>query len=91
MEMKSYEIIFYKGHSFNPFILIRNKRRVQSSLTQNCLKLTIPGFPYNCLPVYCGDIGLKKNPRSSIGPENRPQSAFTVFRALQPSANYSAE
>jgi len=37
-----------------------------------------------------GDIGLwNKNPRSSIGLEIRPQSAFTAFRALMPCANYS--
>jgi hypothetical protein len=32
-----------------------------------------------------------KNPRSCIGLEIRPQSAFTNFRALLPSANNSAE
>jgi hypothetical protein len=65
---------------------------VQTSLTQNCLKLSISGFPYNLLPVSCDDIGfLKKNHRSSIGMEIRFQSAFTVFTVLLPSANYSAE
>jgi hypothetical protein len=34
---------------------------VQASLTQTCLKLTIPGFPYNCLSVSFGDIGFLKN------------------------------
>jgi hypothetical protein len=58
---------------------------------KSSLQLTKPGFPYNLLPVSCGDIGLKKNPRSSIGLEIRSQSAFTVFSALLPSANYSAE
>jgi hypothetical protein len=33
---------------------------VQTSLTQNCLKLTIPGFPFNLLPVSCSDVGFKK-------------------------------
>jgi hypothetical protein len=33
---------------------------IQASLSLSCLKLTIPGFPHNCLPVSCGDIGLKK-------------------------------
>jgi hypothetical protein len=28
---------------------------------QNCFKLFIPGFPYNLLPVSCGDIGFKKS------------------------------
>jgi hypothetical protein len=36
-------------------------------------------------------MALKKNERSSIGPEIRPQNAFIAFRALLPSANYSAE
>jgi hypothetical protein len=35
--------------------------------------------------------GLKKNSKSSIGLKIRPQGAFTAFRALLPSANYSAE
>ncbi len=49
---------------FNPFLFIRGHpcpRSVQRSLTQNCLKLTIPGFTYNLLPVSCGDIGFKKS------------------------------
>ncbi len=29
-------------------------------LSLNCFKLTIPGFPHNCVPVSCGDIGFKK-------------------------------
>ncbi len=57
--------------SINPFLFIRGlscPSSVQTLLTQNCLKLTIPGFPDNCLPVSCGDTGfLKKNPRSSFG------------------------
>jgi hypothetical protein len=32
----------------------------QCSLTQNGLK-QLPGFPYNFLPVSCGDIGFKKH------------------------------
>jgi hypothetical protein len=55
------------------------------------LKLTIPGFPHKCLLVSCGDIGfVKKIPRCSIDLEIRPQSAFSAFRALPPSANYTA-
>ncbi len=49
----------------NPFLFIRGlsyPSRVQTSLNQNCLKLTITGYPYNCLPVFCGDIGIKKIP-----------------------------
>jgi hypothetical protein len=80
--------------SFNPFLFIRGlscPSCIQASLSLSCLNLTIPGFPHNCLPVSCGDIGVLKNPRSSIGQEIRPQSAFSDFRARLPSANYSAE
>jgi hypothetical protein len=48
----------------NPFLFIRGlscSGCIQASLSLNCLKLTIPGFPYNCLPVSCGDIGFKKS------------------------------
>jgi hypothetical protein len=77
----------------NPFLFIRGlscPSSVQASLTQNCLKLTIPGFPYNCLSVSCGDISFKKNPRSCIGLEIKPQIqiAFTSFLTLLPSANF---
>jgi hypothetical protein len=79
--------------TLNPFLFIRGlscPSCIQASMP-NCVKLTIPGFPHNCLPVFCGDIGFFFNPRSSIGLEIGPQSAFTAFRALLPSANYSAE
>jgi len=36
-------------------------------------------------------LAFFKKHRSSIGLEIRPQSSFTDFRALLPSANYSAE
>ncbi len=39
--------------SFNPFLFIRGlscPRSVQTTLTQNCLELTIPRFPYDFLP-----------------------------------------
>ncbi len=78
----------------NPFLFIRGlscPSCIQASLSLNCLKLTIPGFPHNCLLASCGDIGFLKNPRSSLGLEIRPLSAFSAFRALLPSANYSAE
>ncbi len=42
----------------NPF-LFSCPSCIQASLSPNCLKLTIPGFPHNCLPVSCGDIGFK--------------------------------
>jgi hypothetical protein len=35
-------------------------RSVRASLTQNCLNLHIHGFPYNLLPVSCGDIVFLK-------------------------------
>jgi hypothetical protein len=48
---------------FNPFLFNRGlscPSSVQTALTQNCLELTISGFPYNCLLASCGDNGLKK-------------------------------
>jgi hypothetical protein len=36
-------------------------RSVQTSLTQNCLNLTMPGFPNNLLPDSRGDLGFKKS------------------------------
>jgi hypothetical protein len=44
----------------NPSLFIRGlscPSCIQASLSLICLKLTIPGFPYNCLSVSCGDIG----------------------------------
>ena len=46
---------------FNPFLFIRGlscPSCIQASLSLNCLKLTTPGIPYNCLSVSCGDIGF---------------------------------
>ncbi len=81
--------------TFNPFSFIRGlscPRSVHTSLTQNCLKLTLPGFPYALHSVSCVAIGFKKVPiGSSIDLDIRPQSAFTALFALLPSANYSAE
>jgi hypothetical protein len=92
---KTYLADFYSFESVNPFLFIRGLsclRSVQTSLTQSFLTANyIPGFPYNLLPVPCGDIGLLKKPRSCTGLENRPESVLTTFRALLPSANYSAE
>jgi hypothetical protein len=48
---------------FNPFLFIRGLSfSVQTSLTQNCLKLTtcISGFPCNLIPVSFGGIGFSK-------------------------------
>jgi hypothetical protein len=42
--------------SFNPFLFIKGlscPNNVQTTLNQNCLKLSIPGFP-----ISCGDIGF---------------------------------
>jgi len=53
----------------NPFLFISGlscHRSIETSLTQNCIKLTIPGFHYIFLFVSCGDIGFKKH-RTSIG------------------------
>ncbi len=78
----------------NPFLFIRGfscPSYIQASLSLNCLKLPIPGFPHNCFPVSCDDIGFLKNPTSRIGLEIRPQSFFSAFRALLHSANYSVE
>ncbi len=74
----------------NPFFFIRGlscPRSVQLTFTQNCPKLIIPGFSYNLLPVSC-DIGFFNNKAKVM---YWPQSIFTAFRALLPSANYSAE
>ncbi len=75
----------------NPFLFIRGLScpgSVQTYFTPNCLKLTIPGFLYNFLPVSSGDISFKKNRRSSNGLEIRPQGAFTACRANLASANF---
>ncbi len=81
--------------TLNPFLFIRGlscPSCIQASLSLNYLKLTIPGFPHNCLSVSCVDIGFFiKNPWSSIGLKIRPQRAFSAFRALLLSANYSVE
>jgi hypothetical protein len=82
-----------KPDPVNPFLFIRGLScpgRVQTSLTQNWLKLSIHGFPYNNLLVSVVTLALK-NLGSSIGMEIRPQSVFTAFRALLPSANNAAE
>ncbi len=54
-----------RGHFLqcNPFLFIRGlscPSCIQASLSLNCFKLTIPGYPHNCLPVSCVDIGFKK-------------------------------
>ncbi len=47
----------------NPFLFIRGLSCpgcIQASLSLNCLKLTIPGFPHNSLLASCGAIGFLK-------------------------------
>ncbi len=58
---------------------------VHASASLKCLKLTM-----DFLIISCGEAGLKKNHRSTVGLEIRPQSDFPAFRALLPSASYSA-
>ncbi len=56
------------GNVVNPFLFIRGlscPRSVLASFTQNCLKLTFPGFPYDLLPVSCVDIGFIRKQRSN--------------------------
>ncbi len=46
----------------NPFIFIRwlsCPHSIHTSLTQNCLKLTFPGFPYNLFLVFEVTLALK--------------------------------
>ncbi len=74
----------------NPFLFIRglsSPHRVKTSITQNRLNLD---FLTIAFLFFVLTLALKM-PRSSNGLEIRPQSAFTVFRALLPSVNYSAE
>ncbi len=55
----------------NPFLFIRGlscPRSVQTSFTQNCIKLTIPGFPYNLLPLSCGDTGFLQKRLGPVSP-----------------------
>ncbi len=55
------KVYFRPCSILNPFLIIRGlscPSCIQASL---CLKLTKPGFPHNCLPVSCGDIGFFKN------------------------------
>ncbi len=47
----------------SPFLFIRGLSCPscnQGSLSLNCLKLAIPGFPHNCLPISCGNDGFLK-------------------------------
>ncbi len=55
--------MIHSSFIINRFLFIRGLSCpcfVQASLSLNWLTLTIPGFPYNCLPVPCGNIGFKK-------------------------------
>jgi hypothetical protein len=70
----------------NPFLFIRGLSCPVPTQCSDIIisKLSLPGFPYNLFPVSCGNIGFKKNPRSSIGLEVRPQSICAAFRAFLP-------
>jgi hypothetical protein len=60
-QIKYFQTAFQKADPVNPFLFIRGLScpgSVQTSLTQNWLKLSIHGFPYNCLLVSCGEIGF---------------------------------
>jgi hypothetical protein len=74
--------------SVNPFLFIIGlscPSCIQASLSRNGLKLEIPGFPPNCLPVSCGDIVFKKKILGLVlASEIRPKNAFPAFRALLP-------
>jgi hypothetical protein len=73
----------------NPFLFIRGHscpRSVQTSLTQNCLELTISGFFTTSFPFFVVTLALKKCIGQVLALEVRHQSAFTAFRALLPFA-----
>jgi hypothetical protein len=59
-------------------------------LTQNCLKLTIPGFPSNLGRVSCGDLGYYEKHRSSLAWKLCLKVPLLPLRPSCPSANYSA-
>ncbi len=92
---KNLYIVSSTVHIINPFMFIRGlscPSSVQTSITHHCVKLAIPGFPYNLLSVYCCDMGFfKKKSLGQVLAGFRLQSAFTAFRSLLPSAYYSAE
>jgi hypothetical protein len=74
---------------FTPFLFIRGlscASCIQASLLLNCLKLTIPGSPYNCLPVSC----LFKKSLVWYWPGN-PASKCLYCLEGAPALNYSAE
>jgi hypothetical protein len=92
MEIQSPIVIYYLTFSYSSEGSPALARSVQPSLITNCRKLTSVYLDF--LTTYflflCGDIVLKKD-GSNICLIFRPQSVFTAFRALLPSANYSAE
>ncbi len=95
MENSDTKILVIKRWSystFNPFLFIKGlscPSCIQASLSLNFLKLTtFLDFLTTVFLDLVVTLALKKNPRSSIGLEIRPQSVFSDFRALLPSANY---
>ncbi len=79
----------------NHFVFITGlfcPRSGQTSLTEKCLKVTIPWISLQLTSCvlwwhYCS----LKNPRSSTGLEIRPQSVFPAFRTVLLSANFAVE
>ncbi len=70
-----------KGSLRNQFL--QNPRK--SASLPFPFKLTRPGFPYPSFLYLVVTLDTKKNHRSSIFLETKPQSAFNAFRALLPS------
>ncbi len=51
------------GANINHFLFIKGgscPSCFQALLSLNCLKLTMPWFPHNCLTVSCGNIGFSR-------------------------------
>jgi hypothetical protein len=76
-----YKPLFIRGLSF--------RCCVQASLSLKYLKLTIPGFPY-LIPAFYGYIGFFKSINQVLARKSGYKVPFTAFRALLPTASYSA-
>jgi hypothetical protein len=96
--MMNISITLYRNKFFGAVLkspIQRGSLSVNNSVTNiswlGTFKLTIPDFLTTVFLYLVVTLALKKNPSYSIGLEIRPQSAFTAFRVLLPSANYGAE
>ncbi len=70
---------------FSPSLLLSCTNCIQASLSLNCLKLIIPGYYHNCLPVSCGDTGfLKKNLGLVLAQKSGLKVPFLVLRRSCP-------